>query len=116
MGKLRAEQREKLEFEEEQKEEIFNGENQQQIAMKRELEILRKEKDRNDEYLKNAATTKVHELVKLQNLLDHMTADNRVLQHQVMCYRAKMEQIYKMKRQHQETVVEKIWNKFNWNY
>lgn len=76
-----------------------------------ELELLRKEKDDHDAHLKSAATTKVHELVKLQNLLDHMRADNRVLQHQLNRYR---ERFREFKEAQNENVVDKLWG--YWQY
>lgn len=91
------------------KEEVEVNENELMAmnnAMKRELEILRKEKDLHDEYLKNAATTKVRELVQLQNLLDHMRSDNRVLQHQLNRYR---ERFAEFKEAQTDNVVHKMW-------
>jgi len=75
-------------------------------AMRTELEALRKEKDLHDGHLKNAATTKVHELVKLQNLLDHMRADNRTLQTQLNRYR---ERFVEIKEAQRSNVVDKLW-------
>ena len=100
-----SEMREQREFEE--KAEIDENElvsrNREMAA---ELEVLRKEKDLHDEHLKNAATTKVLELVKLQNLLDHMRTDNRVLQHQLNRYR---ERFAEFKEAQNENVVDRIW-------
>lgn len=93
----------------ETKEEVEVNENEVMAMnneLKAELEILRKEKDLHDEHLKNAATTKVRELVQLQNLLDHMRNDNRVLQHQLNRYR---ERFAEFKEAQSDNVVHKIW-------
>jgi len=103
----------RMEREAEEKETTTLSENElfaMNNEMKRELEILRKEKDVHDEYLKNAATTKVHELVKLQNLLDHMRSDNRLLQHQLKRYRERFQEI-KDANNHSaaHSVVNRLW-------
>merc|ERR1712228_854554 len=64
--------------------------------LKAEIDVLQQEKSKHDEVLRSAATSKVHQVVRLQNLLDHMRDDNRMLQ-------------YQLTKNQQNNVVNKFW-------
>ena len=77
--------------------------------LKSEIEQLQEEKSKHDKVLRAAATSKVHQVVRLQNLLDHMRDDNRMLQYQLGKYKEKFAEI----REDQENnVVNKFWGYF----
>eukprot|EP01084_Bolivina_argentea_P049654 91318_1 len=80
--------------------------------LKKEIEILKQEKEQHDKILRNAATSKVHQVVKLQNLLDHMRNDNRLLQFQLNKYKSTFN---KIKLNQQNNVVNKFWGYFGPN-
>ena len=79
-------------------------------ALMKEIEVLKAEKEGFDEQLKRAATSKVHEIVKLQNLLDHMREDNRQMSFQLNKYREKFVEI---KETQENNVVNKFWGYWN---
>jgi len=80
--------------------------------LKKEIQALKKEKEEHDEVLRNAATSKVHQVVKLQNLLDHMRNDNRILQFRLNKYQEKFVEI---REDQEKNVVTSFWGYFGNN-
>merc|ERR1712228_86110 len=74
--------------------------------LKAEIDVLQQEKSKHDEVLRSAATSKVHQVVRLQNLLDHMRDDNRMLQYQLTKYQQKFVEI---RENQQNNFVNKFW-------
>mmetsp|Transcript_51597 Transcript_51597/g.85492 ORF Transcript_51597/g.85492 Transcript_51597/m.85492 type:complete len:781 (-) Transcript_51597:289-2631(-) len=75
-----------------------------------EIEQLKKEKEDHDMQLKEVATSKVRQVVTLQNLLDHTRDDNRALQFHLNKYQEKFAEI---KAAQEHTVVNKMWTYWN---
>lgn len=84
--------------------------------LKQEIEFLKEEKKGFDAKLQEAATSKVHQVVKLQNLLDHMREDNRIMAFQLNKYKEKFVEIREAQEQTPVNKLSNWWYSRSGNY